>query len=185
MAGRVCWGDPALASTVSFSVSFDGGGVKEAGEGVGTVGSEAATPTKGRGDEGERTGLDGAVLPGEEMAVRLLGMTVKELRDCRRKLARARACRSPAGRRERSGRGDGRISKLGDKGGDIGFEVQSARERWLSGEHGTFALEAPSVLSQSRSRTGLDGDLSLSSLGWTVTLRPPVPSKRLRAEDTN
>ncbi len=138
---------PCLASMVTFSVSSGVEGMNEAGEGVGTAGSEAATPTKGRGNRGERTGLDGAVLPGDEMAARLLGMTVKELRDWSRKLASARACRSPGGRRERSGRGDGRISKLGDKGGDVGLGVQSARARWLSGEHGTLALEAPSVLS--------------------------------------
>lgn len=185
VAGGVCCGDPVLASMVTFSVSFGVKGMKEGGKEVGTAGSEAATPTRGRGDGGERTGLDGAVLPGDEMAARLLGMTVKELRDWRRKLASARACRSPGGRRERSGRGDGRISKLGDKGGDVGLGVQSARARWLSGEHGTLALEAPSVLSQSRSLTGLDGDLSVSSLGYTVTLRPTLPSKRLRVEDTN
>lgn len=81
VAGGVCCGDPILASTVTFSVSFGPKGVKEVGKGVGTAGSEVATPTRGRGDGGERTGLDGAVLPGDEMAARLLGMTVKELRD--------------------------------------------------------------------------------------------------------
>lgn len=186
MADGVCCEVSVLASTFTFSVSFGMGcAIEVAGRGVGTAGSETATPPSGRADGGERTGLGGAVFPGDEMAARLLGTTVKELRDWRRRLASARACMSPAGRRERSGRGEGLISKLGDKGGDVGLGVQSARARWLSGEHGTLALDAPSVLSQSRSRTNLEGDRSLSSVGRTLGLNPPFPTKRLRAEDTN
>lgn len=126
------------------------------------------------------TGLEGAVFPGDEVAAWRLGITVKELRDCRRRLARARAWTSPAGSRETSGRAAGRISKVGEEG-DVGEETglavgDSARTWLVSGEHGTLGLEGSSVLSQ----TDLAWGLSLSTRLW-----PPLTSKRWRKEDTD
>lgn len=116
------------------------------------VGTEVSTC----GQAGDRTGLEGAVLPGADGTPCRLGITVKELRDWRRKLARARAWTSLAGSADRSGRGEGRISYLGEIMGNVGLAEDSARVRWLCGEHGTLALDTPSLLSHSLSLTGLD-----------------------------
>lgn len=179
-------GKLGLSGRVSSVLSGTGGtgattifsGDGEAGmgrAGVGTEGTESSTC----GQAGDRTGLEGAVLPGADGTPSLLGMTVKELRDWRRRLARARAWTSLAGNADRSGRGEGRISNLGELRGSVGLAKDSARAQWLSGEHGTLALDTPSALSQSRSLTSLEWFLSVSSLGLTVTLRdtPPTTSK--------
>lgn len=96
------------------------------------------------------TGLDGVGLG------RRLGITWKEFLDCRRRLARARACRSPSGILERSGFGEGRISKSGVERDtfETGLEGDTARAKMVSGEHGTLGLGGTSVPSQSLSLVG-------------------------------
>lgn len=161
----------ALTSSFLFEAAGVGGRVM----GIGTPGvGISATLWEG----GNLMGLEGAVLPGEEAALWRLGKTVKELRDWRRRLARARAWMSPAGSRERSGRGEGQISNPGE-GGDIGGVVGLAGDstRLVSGENGTLGLEGTSVRSQSLSRKGLVWDPSASSMGLTTELRPPLTSK--------
>lgn len=161
----------ALTSSFLFEAAGVGGRVM----GIGTPGvGISATLWEG----GDLMGLEGAVLPGEEAALWRLGKTVKELRDWRRRLARARAWMSPAGSRERSGRGEGQISNPGE-GGDIGGVVGLAGDstRLVSGENGTLGLEGTSVRSQSLSRKGLVWDPSASSMGLTTELRPPLTSK--------
>lgn len=166
----------ALTSSFLFEAAGVGGRVM----GIGTPGvGISATLWEG----GNLMGLEGAVLPGEEAALWRLGKTVKELRDWRRRLARARAWMSPEGSWERSGRGEGRISNPGEGGdirGVVGLAGDSARAQQVSGEHGTLDLGGTSVLSQSLSRKGLVWGPSASSLGLTTTLWPPITSKRWR-----
>lgn len=148
---------------------------------VGVGGWEVGTPGVGTSAtlwEGEDlTGLDGVGLPvPEEAPTRRLGITVKELRDCRRRFARARAWVSESGIRVRSGFGEGRISKSDEERdtlNDMGLEGDSARTRRVSGEHGTLGLGGTSEPSQSLSRTGLVCPLSGSSAP-----RPPLSSNR-------
>lgn len=176
MVGRSGLVSPAaLTSSRSSSLLLETAGLGGGVTGVGTPGvGISATLWEG----GDLMGLEGAVLPGEEAALWRLGKTVKELRDWRRRLARARAWMSPAGSRERSGRGEGQISNPGE-GGDIGGVVGLAGDstRLVSGENGTLGLEGTSVRSQSLSRKGLVWDPSASSMGLTTELRPPLTSK--------
>lgn len=144
MMGEV--GNPELLSSIfgagGFTESFC---LSEDGEDDRTrMGIEGTGSTCERA--GDMTGLEGAVLPGAEGPRRCLGITVNEFRDCRRRLARARACVSLAGMEAISGRGDGRISN-----------PDNPR---VSGEHGNLGLYAPSE----RSRTGLVGYLSGSGV---------------------
>lgn len=167
-----------------FSCSFSSirfEGVK-VGIGVCEVGTFGVGTSATRWDGEDLMGLDGVGLPvADEAAGRRLGITVKEFRDCRRRLARARAWVSPSGILERSGFGEGRISKSGeeqDTFDETGLEGDSARARRVSGEHGTLGLGGTSATSQSLSLGGLVCPLSGSSLAVTAAPRPPLSSNR-------
>lgn len=124
------------------------------------------------------TGLAGTGLPteGEDASFRL-GMTVKEFLDCRRKLAKARACVSLSGMPARSGFGEGRISKSAEERSILDGLDSLARARRLSGEHGTFEGLGSALLSHSRSLVAFGGRPSISSFEGL-----PPSSKRWRKE---
>lgn len=154
----------------SFS-SFHFEGVK-VGIGVCEVGTFGVGTSATLWEGEDLTGLDGVGLPvADEAAGRRLGITVKEFRDCRRRLARARAWVSPSGILARSGFGEGRISKSGEEHNTLdktGLAGDSARARRVSGEHGTLGLGGTSATSQSLSLGGFVCPLSGSSLGVTA-----------------
>lgn len=131
---------------------------------VGEIGTPGAGTSVPLSDREDMTGPAGAT----RLVVRCrLGITVKELRDWMRRLARALAWVSPSGICCRSGLGAGRISNPGAERttfDEMGLEGATARARRVSGEHGTLGFGGTSELSQSLSLASLLCTLSGSSL---------------------